>query len=188
MTTKEEKTVKTFEPAISARESIKRVERVGILKRVIRRGTHEPLRGIESKLVYYPFWFFTFDVRVHRMFHLPDKKVMVPVAVDAVSGRAGFLEADLNAFMDKVVDELHVIPYTVEYGNAANIAEQFCKLYVNREYHPFSPPDYALMDYQLIHPPFFAVNSRNELLDQTFLVLVNGITGSVEQKEEILLE
>ncbi|MGC1123306.1 MAG: hypothetical protein WBA22_19650 [Candidatus Methanofastidiosia archaeon] len=185
---KEEKTVKTFEPAISARESIKRVERVGLFKRLMSRGKHEPLRGIESKLVYYPFWFFTFDVRVHRMFHLPDKKVMVPVAVDAVNGRAGFLEADLSVLFDKAVEELHVIPHTVEYSNAVNIAEQFCKLYVNREYHPFSPPDYTLMEHQLIYPPYFAVNSRNEPADQYFLVLVNGITGSVDQKEEILLE
>lgn len=121
------------------------------------------------------------------MFHLPDKKVMVPVAVDAIDGRAGFLEADLSALVDKTVEEMYIIPHTVEYSNAANIAEQFCKLYVNREYHPFSLPDYTLMDYQLIYPPYFAVNSRNELVDQPFLVLVNGITGSVEQKEEICL-
>ncbi|MBU6998258.1 MAG: hypothetical protein HXS41_12550 [Theionarchaea archaeon] len=188
MECKEEKNIKTFEPTISTRDSIKRVERVGLFKRLTRRGNSELLRGIESKLVYYPFWFFTFDVRVHRAFRLPDKKVMIPVAVDAVSGKAGFLEANLGALVDKTVEKPYIIPYTVEYSNAVNIAEQFCKLYVNREYHPFSLPDYILMEYQLIHPPYFAVNSTNEPADQHFLVLVNGITGSVEQKEEILLD
>lgn len=181
------KVVNTFLPHISVGDSIREVENVGILKKLIKKDIDKALQGIESTLVYYPFWFFTFDVRVHRMFGLPDKKVLVPVAVDAVKEMAGFLEADLSTLVDKKVETFRIIPHTIEFNRAKKIAKEFCKLYISREYHPFSPPDYILTEYQLIHPPYFAVNSKNDS-GQIFLVLVNGITGSVERREEILLE
>jgi hypothetical protein len=183
----QEKAVSTFPPRISVGDSIREIEKVGIFKKLIRKDSDKALQGIESTLVYYPFWFFTFDVRVHRMFNLPDKKVLVPVAVDAVKEMAGFLEADLSTLVDKNVEIFRIIPHNIGFNRAERIAKEFCKSYISREYHPFSPPDYALTDSQLIHPPYFAVNSTNDS-GQIFLVLVNGITGAVERREEILLE
>jgi len=178
-------TIKTFDPAVSKAESIKKVGKVGFINRFIGKGKIKQLRGIDSKLIYYPFWFIVFRVEIYRIAKLPSRISIVPIAVDGVKGGAGLLDTKPELFVNKEIEERRLIPNTINSDQATKIGYSFCKTYVERRFHPYKPPTYNVKNIELVYPPFYAVKSLSKESNQSYLVLVNAISGVIKQREEI---
>ena len=185
MTYSERVQIQTYKPEISEEKSFKAAERVGIFKWVINRGNVQRMIGIESKLVYYPFWFMTFESEIFRLLNLPSRKADVPVAVDAIEERAGLLDTKFEMLIRKEVEENRILPHVVNEKKAREVGEQFCRGYVERKFHPYKPPVIVLKDMGLVYPPFYAVKSLGEPSHGSYLVLVNALNGEIKRKEKI---
>lgn len=185
MTNLERTQIQTFKPEITEEKSLKVAERVGIFKWIISRGNLNRIKSIESKLVYYPFWFMKFQVEIFRMLKLPSRDANVLVAVDAIEERAGILETKLEMLIKKKVEEKRILPHVVEERKAREIGEQFTRVYVERKFHPYKPPIITLQDIGMVYPPFYAVKSFGQENLGSYLVLVNAINGEVKRKEKI---
>jgi len=177
--------IQTYKPEISEEKSFKAAERVGIFKWIINRGNVERMRGIESKLVYYPFWFMTFEVEIFRMLNLPSRKADVAIAIDAIEERAGLLDTKFELLIKTEVEENRLLPHVVKEKKAKDMGEQFCRAYVERKFHPLKPPIITLKDIGLVYPPFYAVKSLGEQNQGSYLVLVNALNGEIKRKEKI---
>lgn len=177
--------IQTYKPEISEEKSFKAAERVGIFKWIVTRGNVERMRGVESKLVYYPFWFMTFEAEIFRLLNLPSRKADVPVAVDAIEERAGLLDTKFELLIKKEVEESRLLPHVVREEKAREVGEQFCRRYVERKFHPYKPPIIIVKDIGLVYPPFYAVKSFGEPNHGSYLVLVNALNGEIKRKEKI---
>ncbi|MBU7043215.1 MAG: hypothetical protein HXS47_06450 [Theionarchaea archaeon] len=185
MTNLERTQIQTFKPEITEEKSLKAAERVGIFKWIISRGNLNRIKSIESKMVYYPFWFMKFQVEIFRMLKLPSRDANVLVAVDAIEERAGLLETKLEMLIRKEVEEKRILPHVVKERKAREIGEQFTRMYVERKFHPYKPPIITLQDIGMVYPPFYAVKSFGQENHGSYLVLINAINGEVKRKEKI---
>jgi hypothetical protein len=170
---------------ISKEDSFKAAEKVGIFKWIIKRGNLERMKGIESKLVYYPFWFMKFEVEIFRMLNFPSRHANVLVAVDAIEERAGLLETKFELLVEREVEEARLLPHIVQEEKATEIGEQFARVYVERKFHPYKPPIITLETIGMVYPPFYAVKSFGHQNHGCYLVLVNAMNGKIKRKEKI---